>query len=191
MPTPCRAARRTDGRPIGVTVDQAAKFTKRRRVQLVVSAPDGATTVSISNDGGFAHAVTRPLGTSESIPWALESSGPERLPKTVYVRFAGACIDSSQTFQDDIILDETPPRILRAHLAAVRGPRKGRRLLLRATDNASGLSAAQIRYGLRAKARIVAVKFRRVIPLRQLPSTVRVRVRDGAGNYSRWSTAHT
>jgi hypothetical protein len=57
----------------------------------------------VSNDGGFRTASV--IDVSASIPWRLATSGPERLPKTIYVRFDG----SAQTFNDDILLDETQP----------------------------------------------------------------------------------
>ena len=46
--------------------------------------------------------------TQPEIDWALDSSGPERLPKTVYVRFQIGPL-TSDNFTDDIILDERPP----------------------------------------------------------------------------------
>jgi hypothetical protein len=64
--------------------------------------------VLLSNDGGFAGAQSVPV--TLTIPWTLVSSGPERLPKTVYARFLGAGNDTAN-FTDDIILDETPPTV--------------------------------------------------------------------------------
>jgi hypothetical protein len=132
-----------------------------------------------------------PLAASETYPWTLVSTGPERLPKTIYVRFSGPCLDPEQTYQDDIILDETPPRLVRARISKAKAPKKGRRrttVALRATDNASGLSKAQVRYRYRGHMRIVAVRYRRRFVVAGTPRRVKVRVRDGAGNFSRWKT---
>ena len=50
-------------------------------------APAAATGLLISNDGGFAGALPMPI--AKEVPWRLDSSGPERLPKTVYLRYTG------------------------------------------------------------------------------------------------------
>ena len=125
---------------MGVTVNGAGRYTNNPNVDLRIVPPDAATGLLISNDGGFTRPFAAPLEPDRHYPWTLDSSGPERLPKTVYVRFAGACVDSSQTHQDDIILDETPPTLA---TPTVRAPAKGRRgalsLSLKATDNASGV----------------------------------------------------
>ena len=94
-PTPPRG-------PIGVSINEGAKYTDDRHVTVNVVWPLGAPTATLSNDGGFREARTLPV--SSRIAWTLDSSGPERLPKTLYVRFGG-----TQTFQDDIILDQTNP----------------------------------------------------------------------------------
>ena len=182
----CPPARRADGRAIGVTANQAAKYTRRPRVQLTLVAPDGATGAILSNDGGFGRPATQPLN-SGTYPWTLLSTGPERLPKTIYVRFSGPCIDGSQTFQDDIILDQTPPKVTSARLTAKKGVVRST-LTLAAKDNASGLSKAQVRYRLHRKVRIFAAAFHRKVKLNGAPAKVAVRVRDGAGNFSRWKT---
>jgi hypothetical protein len=175
-----------------VSINRAAKYTNHPGVELTIAAPDTATGVVVSNDGGFAHPRTMAPSASRTYPWTLRSTGRERLPKTVYVRFAGPCSDPAQSFQDDVILDQTRPRILRARVTRPAGPGKGRAtptLSLRATDNASGLSRAQVRYRAGRRARTFAVRFRNRFRLTASATRVRVRVRDGAGNFSRWKTA--
>ena len=104
--------------------------------------------------------------------------------KTVYVRFSGTCIDPSQTFQDDIILDETAPKL---STPTVSAPAKGRRwpltLGLKATDNASGVKTVEVR---RSKYRLLVAAYKRKLRLRGSPQKLSVRVKDGAGNASPW-----
>ena len=95
---------------IGISIKDAALYTNDPTVELTITAPAGATGLRVSNDGGFAAAKTRSIRRG-AYSWHLRSSGPERLPRTVYVRFGGECVDAAQTYTDDIILDETPPRV--------------------------------------------------------------------------------
>jgi hypothetical protein len=183
-PRPCTAARRADGQPIGVSIAAGARYTKEPKLQLTIIPPDGATGLAISNDGGFKQPFGGPVDPDRRYPWVLDSSGPERLPKTVYVRFSGPCVDTSQTFQDDIILDETAPTL---STPTVRPPAKGRRgsstLRLRATDNASGVKRVEVR---RRNRRILVAAYKRKLRLKGAPQKLTARVIDGAGNASRW-----
>jgi hypothetical protein len=175
---------RADGQPIGVSIEAAARYTNSPNVELTIRPPDTTSGLYVSNDGGFTRPFTVPLHTSLRYSWTLDSSGPERLPKTVYVRFAGGCAHAAQTFTDDIILDETPPTLA---TPTVLAPAKGRRgplsLNLKAADNASGVSSVEVR---RKKARIFAAKYQRQLRLEGSPDELTVRVRDGAGNTSPW-----
>lgn len=99
-------------RPVGITMKRGALFTNNPVVPLSLFPPSGTTKILVSNDGGFEEFTE--FGVRSTLSWTLSSSGVERLPKTVYVRFAGTDIDSSQTFTDDIILDQTQPTVTRA-----------------------------------------------------------------------------
>jgi hypothetical protein len=46
----------------------------------------------VANDGGFAAGLPSPV--VKELSWNLDSSGPERLPKTVYLRFLTATFAS-------------------------------------------------------------------------------------------------
>jgi beta-propeller repeat-containing protein len=183
-PSPCTSAGRTDRQPVGVSIAAGARYTRNPKLQLTIIPPDAATGVSISNDGGFKRPFGGPVVSGRRYAWALDSSGPERLPKTVYVRFSGACVDPSQTFQDDIILDETAPTL---STPKVRGPAKGRRgtstLTLKAADNASGVKRVEVR---RRHKRILIAAYKRRLRLKGAPQNLTARVIDGAGNASRW-----
>ncbi|HEX6204856.1 MAG TPA: PQQ-binding-like beta-propeller repeat protein [Solirubrobacterales bacterium] len=164
--------------PLGVTINNGAQFTNSPEVTVSLVWPVFASTALLANDGGFRTAGEFPLGAQ--IPWTLESSGKERLPKTVYVRFAGGTA-GRETYQDDIILDEQKPKVGKASIA------DGTKLSLTARDSTSGVVAVQIASGK------LAVgpwrPFQRLIRWSHPHRQVRVRVRDRAGNVSRWRLA--
>ena len=154
--------------------------------------PLTTTSVLVSNDGGFASPTT--FLPAPSIPWTLDSSGPERLPKTVYLRFDG----QAPNYTDDIILDQTPPVLEGASIiaggpktkAGEAEPKHAHRYVLRvkAKDNASGVKSMEITSKKRHQG-----KWRRFDSTPQFRSKSKkifVRVRDGAHNKSHWRRAH-
>lgn len=170
---------RADGKPIGVTINGGAIFTRTPHVRLTVRAPDPATHVRISNDGGFDSSLSVVRKKNEKYRFDLVTSGPERLPKTVYVRFDGPGLDPSRTVTDDIVLDERRPDFGFARLLG-RSP-TGARVALRARDATSGVKTAQF-----ARVRSdpwAPVRYRSRITVR-MPRWARVQ--DGARNASRW-----
>ena len=180
--------------PPGVSVNDGAEFTNTPHVTVSAVWPLNATDFLLSNDGGFTPATH--FSVAAKVPWTLNSTGPERLPKTVYVRFAGGSA-GNETYQDDIILDQTPPEIQRVSVTpsgtaraavATRKPKPRTpafRIALKASDNVSGVVALQI---TRRKAAPGADrKFTRSLLYKgRLP--VYIRARDRAGNVSRWTT---
>jgi hypothetical protein len=128
--------------------------------------------IEVSNDGGFDDAA-RFQGVPATLPWTLASSGPERLPKTVYVRVYGP--GDWGVITDDIVLDERPPSI-----ASVA--RRGARLRVKARDNLSGVRSIQLARNPKRRG-----NWRRFTSKPAAGREMRwVRVRDGAGNPSRW-----
>src|SRR5439155_15303022 len=92
-----------------------AQYTNDPHVTITSVFPASTTSMLFSNDGGFFDPQT--FVPKRETPWLLDSSGPERLPKIVYVRFlVGPLV--TQNFIDDIILDETPPKVQSASLTA-------------------------------------------------------------------------
>jgi hypothetical protein len=175
QPQPFDPWKRSDGRSVGVTINGAARFTNAPDVTLTVLAPDAAARLRLSNDGGFGTWTSAPRVATETYRFRLDSSGPERLPKTVYVRFEGGSLDGSRTFTDDIVLDETRPTVVSAR-------RRGRTLRLRARDATSGVVTMQTARDRRRPAK--PIRFRTAV---RIARTARwIRVRDGAGNASRW-----
>jgi hypothetical protein len=104
----------------------------------------------------------------------------------VYIRFHRAFGEwDDQTFTDDIVLDTVVPQIFSLSFAppgdllAVR-----RAVRVRAKDNRSGIKAVQVSKG-KPRKKTKVQKFRRTLAA---PGSGRVfvRVRDGAGNWSKW-----
>jgi hypothetical protein len=175
----------------GVSVNGGAEFTSSPDVTLNLVYPESATGVVMSNDGGFLTAMA--LDPSPKMRWRLASSGSERLPKTVYVRFlSGPFV--TDAYSDDVILDETRPLVLAASARAARASsmrgvqarsRLRRLVQVSARDNASGVAGMQISVGRRDK----GMRFRgysRDTVLVSGAGQIWVRVRDGAGNVSPW-----
>ena len=101
----------------------------------------------LSNDGGFGGATEHPVAGDSHYAWTLASSGAERLPKTVYVRFTGPGVDDTKTFTDDIVLDQTPPAVTSAARTTTSGARTARvkkvRVRVKARDSLSGVGSLQ------------------------------------------------
>lgn len=174
---------------LGISIDSGAQYTKDPSVKLLVKTPATANAVLVSNDGGFLAPSTFPV--AQSIDWKLDSSGPERLPKTVYVRFMlGPII--SETYTDDIILDEIPPVVQSAALVGSKLPlrtaaaaaAKTYTLKIKATDSNSGVSKVQVTANKRKPGKLLAYKTTLEVQAAVKPSFIRAQ--DRAGNLSAW-----
>lgn len=185
---------RSDGRPVGVSIEHGDRFTGSAEVTLSVLAPDPATHLLVSEDGGFSDARRLTVDRSaNAYSWRLDRSGAERLPKIVYVRFVGDGLDPTTTVTDDIILDETPPAAVSARVAgrSTRGcPAAAHgscvRLSVTARDASSGVASVQFARDRRHP--WAARAFKRHLSLAQTPRWVRAR--DRARNLSRWRPVH-
>jgi hypothetical protein len=177
------------GKTIGVSINDGACCTNDPNVTLFAVWPLFATDMLLSNDGGFGKEASL-LPVSEQVKWTLRSSGPERLPKLVYVRFSG--VGQTRDVIDDIILDQTPPQVVSAQLADPLPPSANaaaaKRLTLRVTarDNVSGVGGIQVTGTKRKPGKFL--KFRKTLKVRPA-KMLYVRVRDRAGNRSRWRVA--
>ena len=119
------------------------------------------------------------------------SSGPERLPKIVYLRFLGPV--AAQTYSDDIILDETAPLVRSVKVGRVSAVSTAQsvsarrkvayRVTINATDKNSGVASMQLSRNKRAG---TWVSFSRSSVLPKSPKGWFVRVSDRAGNISKW-----
>ena len=123
-----------------------------------------------------------------SVNWKLDSSGPERLPKTVYLRFMLGPI-VSENYTDDIILDEIPPVVQSAALAGggARGAAHAAKVKrytvkVKATDSNSGVGKVQVTANKRKPGKLLA--YRTKLKLKAKPKFIRAQ--DRAGNFSGW-----
>jgi hypothetical protein len=175
----------------GMTVNGGALYTNDPDVTLSVVAPSWANALRVSNDGGFRGAKTFPV--KNTIRWRLAESGPERLPKTVYLRFG----NDVQNFTDDIILDQTKPALTAATVAgagaatasadpvqAAASKSRTYRVRLRAKDATSGV--AKVQFAQSQRRPMALRKFQRVSRVQGSHAPKYVRVQDGAGNFSSW-----
>ena len=192
----------TTARPVGVSINEAAEFTKSRSVTVVVTGTTGSAQAILSNDGGFADSKTFSLtDNTAEIPWTLVASKDERLPKVVYVKFVSRLGSASTPYQDDIILDTTAPTMSSATAtstssspsavtaAAARG---GVRMTVRANDSNSGIGTVQVKTSSNGRVTNVPTSnpkaTSRSVRLNTTKKRLWVRVVDRAGNTSKWVT---
>ncbi|MEA2496794.1 MAG: hypothetical protein QOJ29_4705 [Thermoleophilaceae bacterium] len=181
----------------GVTINNGAQYTRTPNVTVTASFPTTTRNLLFANDGGFLAAATLPA--QKDTKWKLDSSGPERLPKIVYVRFVNGPL-VSETHIDDIILDEIPPKVEQAVVApaaaasSARFARASRRAKLRswkvkvrAKDSNSGVSKLQVTSNKKKPGKVLKYKTRLKVKSRARPRWIRAR--DKAGNWSKWKKA--
>ena len=191
--------------PVGLEIDDGDYATDDPHVTIESAWPPGTQSILISNNGGFRTDVET-VAPAATIPWTLQQTGIDRLPKTVYLRFLGVGQDDIN-FTDDIILDETAPTIQNATLvtggatqaSAARATKlKTYRLKLKAEDTLVGVCRVATSQSRSDKGEVVtqvASCVRRGIPKvsRTMKLQLRfrprfVRVRNSAGDWSRWAT---
>jgi hypothetical protein len=176
----------------GISVNGGATYTNSTNVSLTVEPPacvvPYATSVELSNDGGFKRSTKRPLETPESdssftVNWTMISTGKERLPKTVYANISGT------RYTDDIILDQRDPVIESASatsLGATGALAAGQRfrVTVKAKDSNSGVGFAQTAVNKANPSVLVRYKSRFTATSQGRPKWIRVQ--DRAGNFSTW-----
>jgi sugar lactone lactonase YvrE len=171
---------------VGVSINGGALFTNDPVVTVDLVWPLGARNALLSNDGGFRSVSSLPL--SASVRWHLPTTGLERLPKTIYVRFDTT---GSQTLTDDIILDETAPTVQSATLSGIGGGARAAAVnartytvRLKASDRTSGVKSVQVTADKHRPGR--ALTYKRAVHLKSATAPRWVRVLDRAGNPSKW-----
>lgn len=93
------------GRLIGISINGGARYTNTQNVIVDLVWPDGVTSITVSNDGGFAPGTYQVVDLQEHINWQLPPQAVIPLPAIVYARFG----DSTAYFFDDIIVDSISP----------------------------------------------------------------------------------
>ncbi|MEZ5159256.1 MAG: PKD domain-containing protein [Candidatus Nanopelagicales bacterium] len=188
------------GGDVGVSINNADPYTRTKNVSLAIVWPEHATSMRISNDGGFRDGQT--LDVVDRVPWVLDDTVTGKFTKVVYLRFAGPGIDESQTYSDDIILDTDAPIVTQASAfiadrgtqttalgAAKMSPRAKRvkyRVHVKARDKLSGVQTVRVntrKSTTRSLKRPYHRRLRLALPVRK---KIYVKVRDGAGNWTKW-----
>ena len=179
----------------GVSIKNGNPYTNTKQVTLNLVWPEYATSVRVSNDGGFAASKTQAKDLAASIDWELDDSVKGVFTKVVYVRFNGVA-DTTKTYSDDIILDTTAPTIETSSAAVVSSSLD---VSLKVTDDITGVSKVQVRNDAKTVTKDYAAKVS--VPLVDLSlsvsssgvqksaaTSVEIRVSDNAGNWTGWQT---
>jgi PKD repeat protein len=185
---------------VGVSINGGAAATNDPHVTLHVVWPKFAVEALISNDGGFGAGVQM-LPVAAQIPWQLASYGDAKASRTVYVRFRGGD-GSDQTYSDDIILDETAPKVDSATIerafvgrsaSAATAKKRTFNVRIGASDKQSGVIRLGISPSPKKAGRIVAVKrstrVKKTVRLRSTSAVTYVRAEDAGGNFTKWRKA--
>jgi hypothetical protein len=180
--------------PVGLTVNDGANYTTSKNVSLSISWPVGATSMAISNDGGFRSGSVTNSSLSSSYDWTIDDSIQGVYTKIVYVRFSGPGIDSSRSYSDDIIFDNKAPTV-----ASSIAERAGTFIVLTlaATDEESGLSKVEINnvdktvnadYAttVLVKAADIGLGVSATSVNKTSLGSLRIRITDKAGNKTAW-----
>jgi hypothetical protein len=180
----------------GVSIKDGATFVNTKSVVLNLAWPAYATEARVSNDGGFSNSKTRIFDVDNTIDWELDDSVKGIFTKVVYVRYNGAGIDTTKTYSDDIILDTTAP-VLESSSAV---PGSGKiDLTLKASDDITGVDKVEIKNGTTSVTKEynskISVSENEIgltvssASVRKLSaSSIQIRVRDRAGNWSGYQT---
>lgn len=193
----------------GLTINDGALFTNQVVVTLTIGAKPlrGGLLMQVSNDGGFAGAEWEPYSSCKQ--WQITEYGSSVIARTVYVRYKDGG-GTSNTYQDDIILDMSPPEgfmevsmgaaFLGAKVAVQAsstytyslylplvsgGPSPNATLHLHAEDDASGV--ADMTISNRADFQGATWEPYKTAKAWYIPddaATVYAKLRDGAGNES-------
>jgi len=170
-------------RPGAVRVNSGAAATRRRSVSLAITPPTGAGWMRIANTAaGLATATSR--SPRSSVNWTLRSGNGTR---RVYVRFGGGSLGTSRTYSDAIVLDTTPPTVaIGSRVVTARYGDGTRMVRIRLAASGTGTAITGYQVTTRTSAPGTTKAWRNPLFVRTRATTLYLRVRDGAGNWSRW-----
>jgi len=183
--TPGRVSFERSGTPSGLapfvtTINGGAAFTNSRLVTVSVQRPTlGFASLSLTEEGTPAQLPIRPR-LDGAYPLLLAAGPPGRTTRRVVVTPTPSNAGSHPSFSDDIILDQLPPTIAAATTSLTAA---GPVVRLRARDERSGLSGLWVTRDRRRPGKLRRYRSRVHVATRR---GLYVRVRDGAGNPSRW-----
>lgn len=202
----------TAARP-SISINAGNPYTNTKNVELDIVWPKWATSMEVSNDGGFPASQSQTFELNDKTSWALDDSVYGLYTKVVYVRFSGIYIDANKVYSDDVVLDTTSPTLSTASSAKASGGTDGSigtaasgfinenlrfakkvksstkviSVKTKAKDDRSGLGKVQVSLNASgASSAIVAYKPQVKITVPKTAKKVWVRVADGAGNWSKW-----
>ena len=170
-------------RPGAVRVNSGASATRRRSVTLAITAPTGAGWMRIANTAaGLATATSR--SPRSSVNWTLRSGNGTR---RVYVRFGGGSLGTTRTYSDAIVLDMKAPTVtIGSRVVTARYGDGTRMVRVRLAASGTGTAITGYRVTTRTSAPGTTKGWLNPLFVRVGATTLYLRVRDAAGNWSRW-----
>ncbi len=170
-------------RPGAIRVNSGASATRRRLVSLAITAPTGAGWMRIANTAaGLATATSR--SPRSSVTWTLQSGNGTR---RVYVRFGGGSLGATRTYSDAIVLDAKAPTVaIGSRVVLARYADGSRNVRIRAAASGTGTAVTGYQLTTRTSAPGATKSWRSPLFVRTTAATLYLRVRDAAGNWSRW-----
>ena len=172
----------------GISINNGAEYTNSRDVTVTINPCPGAEAIRISNDGSFS---VREVGTPGStINWTIKSELVGTFTKVVYGRYLGG---SGSTVSDDIVLDTTTPIVSNVTIAKnaqrLQSQISKIRLQITARDTISGVGRMQITNNKNRPGSWL--KYQQSVQFQNNGAAIFVRVKDIAGNISRWRQVKT
>ena len=170
-------------RPGAIQVNADATATRSRSVSLAITVPTGAGSMRIANSSaGLATATSRSL--SSAVAWTLASGDG---PKLVYVRFEGGSLATPITCRDEIVLDARAPTVAISGMTVTARYSDGTRTV-RISLSASGTGSQLTGFRVTSSTAVPGTTraWGNPLSVRTKATTLYLRVRDAAGNWSGW-----